>query len=282
MTVAVTMAIALAQVTPAAQASPASTPGGASSAVENDPISSPAPAGPAEATNKSADLCAKDEHEAVTNHRGSYVIRNDNFAGKAECLQVKSYGPGFKIVSSGANLTLRTGSAAFPDVFEGSSWGVSSAASGLPKRVSALGSPETNFYTSHRDVRGVWATAYDIWFGPKPVKTGQVNGAEVMLWLNTRGFPSDAGVWPVYTIDGRKWYLERWRAKGQGTSWNYLQFRLVHQANSVVRLKLAPFLQVAERLGKLKKSWYMENIEAGFEIWSGGKGLSSSYFWART
>jgi hypothetical protein len=260
---------------------PGSQPGGVNG-LEDGPISTPVSAGPAQASNKPADLCVKDEHEAVTNHRGSYVIRNDNFAGEAECLRVKPFGPGFTVVTSGASRTLAQGTAAFPNVFTGSSWGVSSAHSGLPKRVSALRSPETNFYTRHKGVKGLWATAYDIWFGTKPMTTGQANGTELMLWLNTRGFPSDAGVWPVYKIDGRKWYLERWRTRHDGVSWNYMQFRLVHQANSVVRLKLAPFLQLAERLGKLKQSWYLENIEAGFEIWRGGKGLTSNYFWAQT
>jgi hypothetical protein len=260
---------------------PGSQPGGVNG-LEDGPISTPISAGPAQASNKPADLCVKDEHEAVTNHRGSYVIRNDNFAGEAECLRVKPFGPGFTVVTSGASRTLAQGTAAFPNVFTGSSWGVSSAHSGLPKRVSALRNPETNFYTRHKGVKGLWATAYDIWFGTKPMTTGQANGTELMLWLNTRGFPSDAGVWPVYKIDGRKWYLERWRTRHDGVSWNYMQFRLVHQANSVVRLKLAPFLQLAERLGKLKQSWYLENIEAGFEIWRGGRGLTSNYFWAQT
>jgi cellulose 1,4-beta-cellobiosidase len=271
-----TLAIVLLPAPPAA----ASTPGGANG-LEDGPISTPVSAGPAAASNTPTVLCKDYEHEAVTNYRGAYVIRNDNFAHEAECLQVER-GPGFTVVTSGATHNLGNGTAAFPNVFKGWSWGVGSANSGLPKRVSALRNPETNFYTSHKGVKGQWSTAYDIWFGTKPMTTGQANGTEIMLWLNTRDFSSDAGIWPVYKIDGRKWYLERWRTRGHAVNWNYMQFRLVHQANSVVRLKLAPFLAVAERLGKLKKSWYMENIEAGFEIWSGGKGLRSSYFWAQT
>ena len=55
----------------------------------------------------------------------------------------------------------------------------------------------------------------------------------------------------------------------------------VHAVAGVSGLQLAPFIKLAERFGWIRPSRWMLNIEAGFEIWSGGKGLATSSFTAR-
>jgi hypothetical protein len=37
-------------------------------------------------------------------------------------------------------------------------------------------------------------------------------------------------------------------------------------------------MAAAERRGLMKRSWWLTSVEAGFEIWRGGVGLSTTQF----
>jgi|HubBroStandDraft_1064217.scaffolds.fasta_scaffold121867_2 hypothetical protein len=41
-----------------------------------------------------------------------------------------------------------------------------------------------------------------------------------------------------------------------------------------VRLRLLPFIQFAERFGRISNRWFLKSIDAGFEIWQHGQGLT--------
>ncbi len=205
-------------------------------------------------------------------------MRNDNFGGRAECLRNHSLLPNFDVIQSGADAR-GPESLAYPDIFTGCGWGVCAPGSGLPARVSRLGSATTSWFTRQR-AGGTWNASYDLWFGKAPVTTGQADGAEVMIWLNTHNMPPPRHA-PIVWEDHARYYLLHWRPWRNGVSWNYLQFRRVHPVVSVRHLRLAPFMLTAERMRLLRPRWYMLNIEAGFEIWSGGRGLATSWFWAR-
>jgi hypothetical protein len=43
-------------------------------------------------------------------------------------------------------------------------------------------------------------------------------------------------------------------------------------------LWLNPFFRIAEARGWLKSSWYWTGIDAGFELWKGGRGLRVTDF----
>jgi hypothetical protein len=55
----------------------------------------------------------------------------------------------------------------------------------------------------------------------------------------------------------------------------------VRPVSAVRRLHLSPFFQRAQARGWLRPQWWLENIEAGFELWQGGTGLGTNSFWAR-
>ena len=69
-----------------------------------------------------------------------------------------------------------------------------------------------------------------------------------------------------------RWYARTCR--NARTCWNYFSFRRVTGVTSVSKLALGPFLAAAG----VQKSWYLLNVEFGFEILSGGKGLGVSSF----
>jgi hypothetical protein len=117
---------------------------------------------------------------------------------------------------------------------------------------------------------GVWNASLDLWFGPRR----GVGQFEVMIWLKyskgswwTRRYPS---VW----IDGAKWYVVP-HATAPGR--HYISFR---RATPVTKasLRLAPFAAAAIHRGALASWAKLWCAQAGFEIWSGGKGLAITWF----
>lgn len=207
---------------------------------------------------------------------GNYEVNNNNFVGKPECLTGENGVPAFRVNSSGASST-SPGSDAFPDIFVGCSWGRCSPHSWLPAKLSAVGNPKTTFEgTEHAS--GVWTADYDMFLDPRPLHDGQAQ-TEAMIVLNSKGGQNPAtGDWPLVTIDGTQWWAETWETSNDKHHWRYVQFRRKTPATSVKNLALGPFLHYLERRGWVTPNWYLLNIEAGFEIWSGGTGLTLNRF----
>lgn len=219
-------------------------------------------------------LCKSYEHVVVQRRAEHYVVRNDNFGHFGECLANRNGSPNFAVVSSGA----RGGPVepvAFPNIFVGCSWGICSPRTHMPVRVSKIKSLLTTWHTKAR-AKGTWAAGYDIWFDRKPVTSGQSGGAELMIWLSSRGVSKNTG--PVVKVNGHKWRLEHWVTQGHGKKWNYIQFRRVKSTSKVTGLDVKKFIAVARERGLIRANWWLANVEAGFEIWRGGVGLSTTRF----
>jgi len=223
-------------------------------------------------------VCTPLGHVTVlSKHHIVSIVRNDNFGRRPECLAVGTLRPHFRVIKQAVRYSAG-GPVAFPDIFMGCAWGVCTSGSRMPARVSSLRRPATSWHTSQH-AGGRWNVAYDIWFGKHDMTTNQADGAEIMIWLSTRGLPLSST--RVVRIDHARWYLVHWIAAHNGASWNYIQFRRVHPVAGVSDLQLAPFIHAAERHGWLRPWWWLLNIEAGFEIWGGGQGLATRSFWSR-
>jgi len=221
-------------------------------------------------------LCRRDTAIRVHGQGRTYLVNNNNFMGLAECLSGSAHAPAFRVARSGATST-GPDSDAFPDIYTGCSWGRCSPGTKLPTRVSDLGNPVTTWDTTE-NAGGLWAATYDMWFDPRPIRTGQAD-AEMMIWLNVRGLYSAAGEgWPVVRIDGALWYVLTWITGNGHQQWRYVQFRKYTPRWNVTGLSLKPFYQYMENQGWITPSWYALNVEAGFEIWSGGTGLATTAF----
>jgi hypothetical protein len=224
-------------------------------------------------------LCKFDQHIAVTSHRGrQFVVRNDFWGTRKFCVTNSSLRPNFTVVKTGTNI-IHGNVLAFPYIFTGCAWGICTAKSGLPARASSLRHPKATWHTRDQ-AAGRWNAAFDLWFAKHDIKTGQAAGAELMIWLNTRDLPLSST--QIVRVDGVQWYLAHWVTSHSWGTWNYIQFRRVHPRRGVNNLRLNPFIHHAERDGLISRRWWLLNIEAGFEIWDGGKGLSGRRFWARS
>jgi Glycosyl hydrolase family 12 len=225
-------------------------------------------------------ICTSNGHVLVhpRHDRTEYVVRDAYWLGqRPQCLANRGNLDNFKVVQRpGFNAAGHV--VAYPDIYRGCIWTICSPAAYLPRPVSALGHPVATWHTSeHAD--GTWNAAFDIWFGKKRMTTGQADGAELMIWLNEHGgcCALQHGA-PKVWIDGQQWWFSHWRTRHNGVSWNYIQFRRVHRTWNVTRLKLYPFVQLIRRMELIRSDWWLENVEAGFELWSGGHGLATTQY----
>jgi len=206
---------------------------------------------------------------------GRYIVRNDNYGGRAECLSNTGLRPDFTVTSSAAR-SHGPEPDAYPDVFYGCSWGLCTGGSALPAQVRRVGQARVSWFTAGR-ASGRWNAALDIWFGRhRSAYRAQATGAELMIWLNTRDFPPPRG--RRLTVDHRRWYLYHWVARLDGKRWNYVQVRAVHPVTSVSGLNLLPIIARVEGMGLIRPDWWLLNVESGFEIWTGGTGLATRSF----
>jgi len=205
--------------------------------------------------------------------RQPYVVRNKpsiNHNDKGMCLSVHGADAAFTVVRS-------PGTAASPKIraypyigtgcFEGA---CAPAHPGVLPRADALGNYTVSWATSTPPDSGRWNSSLDLWLGP----SSGVGTSEVMIWLRYSGPLWWVGLYPEVWVDGTKWYLvPHITPLGQ----HYISFRRATPV-SAATLRLAPFMAAAERIGAISRSALLWAAQAGFEIWSGGKGLSVTRF----
>ncbi len=204
---------------------------------------------------------------------GDYIIQANEWNSSAQ--QCLTYTGGTAWSVSTANFNLSGGApATYPSIFKGCHWGMCTSNSGLPIQVSNLGSATTSWSTSQPS-SGAYDVAYDIWFNSTPTTSGQPDGTEVMIWLNSRGgvqpFGSQTG---TSNAAGKSWNV--WT--GQQTSWKIISYVLNPGATSVSNLDLKSMINDAVSRGSINPSNYLIDVEAGFEIWQGGQGLATNSF----
>lgn len=219
--------------------------------------------------------CTLDAHADVANQM---IVRNNG--GQPMCIGSSDYGDHFTVTRSAVNRHF----ANFPNIYTGCEFDgerspqLCTSGHATPPRVSSIGgdSSSVSYYYPRRGFRG--DAAYDIWFnktGGTP--KGRDNGAEIMIWLGTRGVGG-----PFYTrkvkIDGIWWGYASWRTGHN--RWNYVRYwRLANETpRSRATLDLVPFFRNAESRGRLSASWYLTGTEFGFEVSSGGRGLRVKNF----
>jgi hypothetical protein len=232
-------------------------------------------------------ICGLDHRIMQNSAYGTKVISRPNPFGSTWHLCVKLSGsrPGFQITT---NVPFNGDVQAYPFTGVGCAYNLCSERTDLPRRVRKVspGIWSTWVWTGSTD--GFWNASFDVWFDTRDQTTTQDNGAELMIWLRTMpGYTPGQIVW----VPGAGWFwFTNWRThhdvckagRCQVQSWNYVQFRFLHTTHWVSRLRLMPFIQYAMRLGLISPSWWLTSIHAGYELWSGGRGLATTWFNAGT
>lgn len=223
---------------------------------------------------------------------GDYQLRGNEWDSSAPLTFCNNGSVAFQIRSSSIN---QSGGApgAYTDLYYGCSGSDTDCTTGtkLPMQVSAMvgGGVVTSDYDTTVVNSGTWDDSYDIWFNPQ--KNAGGNGDfEMMIWLDYKG-ASPAGN-PIngscsnstVTIGGISYCV--WSGNNNGT----ISYVMETSRQSVTNLDIGAMAAEAVSANKTKPvygtdggvtdSWYLENVETGFEIWNGipSNGLTVNNF----
>jgi hypothetical protein len=218
---------------------------------------------------------------------GRYNLQVNEYNSTA-ALDVSSDGAtgpaNFAVPVSALNVAKGKAPGAGPSLYYGNHWGTVSGDGRLPVAVSAItggGAVATSWSIDTRGVAAgdLWDASYDVWFNASA--TGNQSGddarnLELMVWLNhsAEATPTGNRVATGASIAGLTWNV--WY--GTGGNGPCVSYVLSPTGNSLTNLDLGLLAANAVTRGYLSVNWYLIDVEAGFELWSGGAGLESTAF----
>ncbi len=212
---------------------------------------------------------------------GTYIVQNNEYdSGASECVTTDGNADFTVANSSIANAT-NGEPGAYPSIYQGCHWGNCSSGglTSSPLEVSNLttGKVTTSWSTTQPGgSSNAYDVAYDIWINQTPTTSGQPNGTEIMVWLNHNGSvqPFGSEVASNVSLGGHTyniWY-------GTQSSWDTVTYDMTSGSTSVSNLDVGTLAQDSVSRGYTKSTWYLIDIEAGFELWQGGAGLATNSF----
>jgi hypothetical protein len=209
----------------------------------------------------------------ISINSGQYMYQQDEWnSSSQQCATVS--GVGFSLTTANFNLPTNGPPATYPSIYRGCHWGSCTSSNPFPIQESNIASASTSVTITQPSGYNNDA-AYDIWFNQTATTSGQPNGTEVMIWINHQGSPQPFGSQTgTATIDGTTWQV--WT--GTESSWRIVSYVRQTSVTSVSNLNLLPFFSDAVSRGSLETSWWLIDVEYGFEIWTGGQGLGISNF----
>jgi len=211
---------------------------------------------------------------------GTYVVQNNEWGSSAsECITTDGNAD-FRVANSAINNATNGAPGGYPSIFQGCHWGNCSSG-GLTSthiQVSNLtpGPVVPSWSTSQPGGSNAYDVAYDIWFNQTPTTGGQPNCTEMMVWLNHNGSvqPFGSVIASNVSVGGRTYNV--WN--GQQGFGNTISYTMTSATASVNGLDVGVLAQDAVNRGRLSRSCFLIDVEAGFEPWRGGAGLATNSF----
>jgi Glycosyl hydrolase family 12/Cellulose binding domain len=221
------------------------------------------------------------QEQTVSVSGGTYIVQNNEFDSSAsECVTTDGSAD-FKVANSSIANATNGEPGAYPSIYQGCHWGNCSSG-GLTSSPIAISSLTTGKVTTSWSTAqpggssNAYDVAYDIWVNQTPTTSGQPNGTEIMVWLNHNGSvqPFGSEVASNVSLGGHTyniWY-------GTQSSWDTVTYDMTSGSTSVSNLDVGTLAQNSVSRGYTKSSWYLIDVEAGFELWQGGAGLATNSF----
>jgi hypothetical protein len=126
---------------------------------------------------------------------------------------------------------------------------------------------------------GSYNAAYDVWFSTSSAgepSASSPSGGFLMVWYHMPSNNQPIGTsMASATIAGKNWNV--WYGTNSGNGKPCVSYVAQTSINSLT-YSLGDFIQDAVTRGYVQSSWYLTNVFAGFEIWSGGVGLAVTDF----
>jgi len=203
---------------------------------------------------------------------GRYVVQNNRWGTSAtQCINVTS--TGFSIVQQDGVGNSGGAPVSYPSIFLGCHYSNCSPGSPLPARISTITSAPSSISDTYPG-SGTYDSSYDIWLNADTNVSG-VQDTEIMIWLNHTGSVQPVGsATGTANLAGRNWTV--WTGNnGANNVVSYVQSGL-----SGLSFNVMDFVHDTLGRGSVYGStaWYLTSIQAGFEPWVGGVGLSVNSF----
>jgi hypothetical protein len=215
-----------------------------------------------------AALC---EPFASTTVQGRYVVQNNRW-GSSSTQCINPTDSGFTVTQADGSVPTNGAPKSYPSIFNGCHYTNCSPGTALPARLSDISRAPTGISYGYVG-NAVYDAAYDIWLDPTP-RTDGVNRTEIMVWFNRVGPIQPVGAQVgTATVGGRSW--EVWSGNNGGN--DVLSF-VAPSAIASWNFDVMDFVRQAVSRGLAANNWYLTSIQAGFEPWQNGAGLSVSSF----
>ena len=203
---------------------------------------------------------------------GKYIVQNNRWGTTAtQCISVTD--DGFSILQQDGTGNLGGAPVSYPSIYLGCHYGNCSPGSPLPAQISGITSAPSSISDTYPG-SGTYDASYDIWLNADTNVSG-VQDTEIMIWLNHTGSINPVGsATGTATIAGHTWTV--WTGNnGQNNVVSYVQSGLTGLSFDVKNF-------ITDTLGRGSvygtSSWYLTSIQAGFEPWVGGVGLTVNSF----
>src|SRR5262245_4885528 len=202
---------------------------------------------------------------------GRYLVQNNEWGDNVgQCIDVTR--AGLRVTAGAHDKPTNGAPGSYPSIFRGCHYNNCSTGSGLPAKVTTVGSLATTARITVPS-SGSWDAAYDVWLDPTPRTDGQNTGAEIMVWINHLGPPQPVGSKvATVTLAGATWDV--WFGN---IGWNVISY-VRQQTTTSFDTTLRPFADDAIARGYVRPAWFLTSVQFGFEPWVGGPGLAVDSF----
>ncbi|MFC1415207.1 GH12 family glycosyl hydrolase domain-containing protein [Streptacidiphilus cavernicola] len=213
---------------------------------------------------------------------GSYQLNPDEWNSQAALCMSGDGGADFTVTSSGLSAGADS-SAGAPGAYPRIAY--QPGAGELPVPVASLGDALTSWSTTVVPT-GRYDVAYDVWLARDATGcAAKVPPYELMVWVNQRGGPVPlggrlGGSGSTVTLNGKAYlvYGHRPTSRTSPTDHQVITYQRAVTTTSVHDLHLRRFIADAVDRGYIPAAGYLCSVQAGFEIWNGGAGLSTDSF----
>ena len=203
-----------------------------------------------------------------------------------QCMTIDTVTGDFGVTSGTFNCGQNV--ATYPSIYYGCHFGTCSPGTNLPLPVSMLQCVTSSWTLGVTNQTGgdLWDAAYDIWFSPNSNTSS--HSAELMIWLS---YPPGTGVGGCYKstvmIDGYQWNVYEGSSVTfnpcppptcGGPPWNYIAYLATSPITVFNNTDILAFINDSVSRCFIQPSWYLDDIEAGNELRTGGVPFYSSGF----
>lgn len=219
-----------------------------------------------------AQMCGADDVMPVG---GSGHLAQNNVWGADTQQCVTVVGEALRVDVADHDRPITGSPASTPTLLEGCHWGRCSIGSELPVQVGKLPKLSSDLSTVQVN-SGAYNAGYVLWFHSQPATNSAPDGAEIVVWLSSRGDVRPAGsvVAGAVELSGAPWRVWHDRQSGH----DRITYERLGSVTSVSGLDVRSFAQDSAQRGFVRPEWYLIGIEAGFNLWRGGAGNAVEAF----